>query len=131
MTAVDVVPHRADELLLVVAGSVVGRMRDATIRVGAFASEHAAIDAALRADHRADGRTDAGAVRLVHDGAYEWVVAGRRPVARLLRPDAPFADGRAGGFALEFVVPATMPAPARVALARDLVRACGDASNAR
>jgi hypothetical protein len=39
----------------------------------------------------------------MHDGAYEWIVAGFRPLARLLRPRT---DRNAeDSFALEFLVP--------------------------
>jgi hypothetical protein len=41
-------------------------------------------------------------LRLAHDGAYEWVTDGQRPLARLRRPPA---DRREGDFALEFVLP--------------------------
>jgi len=42
-------------------------------------------------------------IALMHDGAYEWIVAGFRPLARLLRPRA---DRNAeDSFALEFLVP--------------------------
>ena len=40
-------------------------------------------------------------LRTVHDGAYEWVSDGRRPLARLIRPPA---DGH-GALGIEFVLP--------------------------
>ena len=80
-----------------------------------------------------------GDVRLVHDGAYEWVVWNRRPVARLVRPGAPETFGcatphatpHAGDaerrpsttFALEFVLPDAVPGSRRLTIARALHRA--------
>jgi hypothetical protein len=56
-----------------------------------------------------------GPLRLVHDGAHEWVSDGRIPVARLSRPptsaagrptgDAAAGDSAGGAFAIEFVLP--------------------------
>jgi hypothetical protein len=42
-------------------------------------------------------------IHLMHDGAYEWIVAGRRPLARLLRPHT--ERNAEDTFALEFLVP--------------------------
>ncbi|HMI48775.1 MAG TPA: hypothetical protein VK481_08905 [Gemmatimonadaceae bacterium] len=42
-------------------------------------------------------------IELMSDGAYEWIVAGFRPLARLLRPRTQRNDG--DSFALEFLVP--------------------------
>lgn len=42
-------------------------------------------------------------IELMSDGAYEWVVAGFRPLARLLRPRTQRNDE--DSFALEFLVP--------------------------
>lgn len=45
-------------------------------------------------------------LRLVHDGAHEWISDGRVPVARLSRPPTSAAGGDASGsFAIEFVLP--------------------------
>jgi len=54
-------------------------------------------------------------IRLVHDGAYEWVSVARRPLARLIRPAADAPDG---DFAIELVLPsyATEGVAASVAL---------------
>jgi hypothetical protein len=70
---------------------------------------------------------------LVHDGAYEWVVHQRRPIARLIRPASQDEALRSRAsrsvarkpttFALEFVAPPTAPPVLRVILARLLVRA--------
>ena len=42
-------------------------------------------------------------IAVIHDGAYEWIVAGRRPLARLLRPQT--ERNAEDTFALEFLVP--------------------------
>lgn len=115
-------------------------IRGATIRVGGFDTEPEAIDAALHggdlldawripnaADDAARAPATAPVVRLVHDGAYQWIVRGRRPLARLLRPSGPRArDGNAPAhdgarYALEFVIPVDVPATARVSIARRLL----------
>jgi hypothetical protein len=147
----------ADEVFTLVddSGRVVGCVRGASILVGAFATEDAAVQAALRGDRviaaqldgghpptRSEGPADVG---LMHDGAYEWVVRERRPVARLIRPDAPIARGgalrpsctdRSGrpakspqrheAFALEFVMPMAVPVTTRVKIAQALHRALVD-----
>jgi hypothetical protein len=82
--------------------------------------------------------------RLVHDGAYEWIVVARRPLARLIRPRAPRVvdvtppvtagpsdaiarrpapGATAHDFALEFVIPAAVAPVTRLTLARVLHRA--------
>ena len=110
------------------SGRVVGWIRGATIRVGGFDSARAAMDAAVRGDRAIESRigpmrgeaADAvacgapPATRLAHDGAYEWVVAGRRPIARLVRRGGPgvAAHTEPRPYALEFVVPASVPAAA-------------------
>jgi hypothetical protein len=173
----QIIPQGDDAFHLTeTCGRVVGWVRGATIRVGAFATEQQALDAAIRGDralddylrggaHRPRTRPEtggddisgdhaaeidmAGAVsgqetRMVHDGAYEWVVVGRRPIARLVRPSTPpsfgaapevltvavDADGNAARpvasgrvFALEFVVPASVAPMTRLTLARVLHRA--------
>jgi hypothetical protein len=144
----------ADEVFAVIddRGRVVASGRGASIRVGAFATEDAAVRAALRGDRVIAAQLDAGrpsdraerpaAVGLMHDGAYEWVVRERRPVARLIRPGAPIAHGgslpatrasgsarpddspaRHTGFALEFVMPTAVSVTTRLAIAQALHRA--------
>jgi hypothetical protein len=41
-------------------------------------------------------------LRLVHDGAYEWIAAGNVPIARVHRPSAQNSNG---SFAVEFLLP--------------------------
>ena len=61
-------------------------------------------------------------VRLAHDGTHEWVVLGRRRVARLITP----SDEDAGGaFAIEFVLPDGVSADASPTLAQVLYSAVG------
>ncbi len=95
-------------------GRNVGSIRNRTIRLGGLASEEEAmaatvdvwrvLDASLARQFpgwpRHQLATDR--IRLVHDGAYEWISDGK-PLARLVRPrgdetiDTPFA--------IEFVLP--------------------------
>jgi hypothetical protein len=56
------------------------------------------------------------AVRIVHDGAYEWISDGLRPIARLLRPETPRNPGNS--FALEFMVPSYATQHVTIAVAQ-------------
>ena len=123
-------------------GRTVGEVRGASIRVGAFGTELEAMHAALRGERalgdylhggvsrreRHEKPADAGTVddlRLVHDGAYEWIVRGQRLIARLIRPErhGPTSESSRATFALEFVAPSVVPSVLRGTLARLLVHA--------
>jgi hypothetical protein len=89
----------------------VGRIRGHAIRFGGFTTEREAMAAAAvggraLATTLAIGPQPAGRVptdlRLVHDGAYEWIASGSAPLARLHRPRT---DATAGSFAIEYVLP--------------------------
>lgn len=54
-------------------------------------------------------------LRLVHDGAYEWVSDGLVPLARVYRPPADRPDGE---LTIEFVLPADTEEDAVIAAAR-------------
>ena len=56
-----------------------------------------------------------GPLRLAHDGAYEWVTDGQRPLARLHRPLSDVGDGE---FAIEFVLPSYATEGVAVAVAQ-------------
>lgn len=60
-----------------------------------------------------------GPLRLVHDGAYEWVSDGRTPIARLHRGEGQEA------LALEFVLPSSVTEGVVHAAAQVLARALG------
>lgn len=66
-------------------------------------------------------------LRFAHDGAYEWIIDGRVPVARIFRPAG--ADG-AATYAMELVLPAFAGAKARIGAARAMASAL-DAAGAR
>jgi hypothetical protein len=97
------------------AGRQVGWIRGHTLGFGGLASEKAALRAAVDAwgaldellqrtyPRRVRRPAHESNVRLLHDGAYEWIADGFRPIARLLRPrtDRNSEDS----FALEFLVP--------------------------
>ena len=97
------------------AGRKVGWIHDRTFGFGGLANEKAALRAAVDAwrslektlqrgyPGRAQRPVNESNVGLVHDGAYEWVADGFRPIARLLRP----CTGRnyEDSFALEFLAP--------------------------
>jgi hypothetical protein len=96
-------------------GQKIGWIHGHTIGFGGISSEEGALVAAAEASrelerilHRAyTGDTSLvrpnHKVRLMHDGAYEWIVAGFRPLARLLRPHT--ERNANDSFALEFLVP--------------------------
>lgn len=97
------------------AGRKIGWIRGNTIGFGGLATEKAAVRAAVDAwrslettlergyPGRARRQVNESNVELVHDGAYEWIADGLRPVARLLRPrtERNYEDS----FALEFIAP--------------------------
>jgi hypothetical protein len=62
--------------------------------------------------------TDFTELRLVHDGAYEWIAAGNVPIARVYRT----VSGRGGGcVAVEFVLPSYVSERAAIASANTLM----------
>jgi hypothetical protein len=65
-----------------------------------------------------------GPLRLVHDGAYEWVSDGRTPIARLHRRERSEGDRREE-LALEFVLPSYATEGVVHAAAQVLARALG------
>ena len=96
-------------------GHDIGWIHGRSLGFRGLASEAAAIDAAIDAARALDvtllrefpGRTPqeirASRVRLVHDGAYEWVADGDRPLARILRPvGEPFPEEF---FGIELLLP--------------------------
>jgi hypothetical protein len=96
-------------------GREVGWIRGRAVRFLGFASESDVMDAARRAwraldeilRHVVDGATARPALqslKLVHDGAYEWIADGAVPIARLFRPNA-----RDASFAIELLVPTYVP----------------------
>jgi hypothetical protein len=97
------------------AGRTIGWIRGHTIGFGGLASEKAAVravpDAWLALETtlqrgypgRAPRSVKESNIALVHDGAYEWVADGFRPLARLMRPHT--GRNPDDSFALEFIVP--------------------------
>jgi hypothetical protein len=114
-----------------VDGTQLGTIRNGAVRLGAFRSERellsaalplwSALDAALARQYAGWRRyTPTAPLRLVHDGASEWVSDGRRPLARVVRP-APSAGSRA--LALEVVLPSYATDGVLISVATALVRA--------
>lgn len=68
---------------------------------------------------------DPGApLRVVHDGAYDWVSRGSHPLARLYRPGtARNGDGHDGSYRVEFVLPSYARAAAAIGAAQQVHRA--------
>ena len=97
------------------AGRKIGWIRGHTIGFGGLTSEKAALRAAVDGwrslektlqrgyPGRAPRPVNESNVGLVHDGAYEWIADGFRPMARLLRPQT--ERNYEDSFALEFLGP--------------------------
>jgi hypothetical protein len=66
-----------------------------------------------------------GEPTLVHDGAYEWIAVGSRPVARLHRPGTTDVPDQSPGhsYALEFVLPSFASEAATIAVVHALATA--------
>jgi hypothetical protein len=113
-------------------GRDVGWIRGTAFGFGGFATEEEAIEAALvgsgalsayleRSFGQPAATTVPGApVSLVHDGAWEWVSRGMRPLARLHRPDPARAliDPRERSYRIEFVLPSYVRAGATIGAAQ-------------
>lgn len=95
----------------------VGWIKGGALGFGRLPTEADAIEAALAGGDALAGYLDrlsgasqpsersTGKVKVVHDGAYEWVTRGGTPIARLYRPDRDPAQRKQGTFAVEFVLP--------------------------
>jgi hypothetical protein len=113
-------------------GVHIGSIRGRAIRLLGLRSEEEAIeasvviwralDAALERQFPGWPRHDplADEIRLAHDGAYEWITDGERPLARLLPPRSASSGAN---FALEFVMPSFASEGAMIAVAGTMVRA--------
>ena len=96
-------------------GKNVGWIRDHTIGFGGLPSEKIALRAVPEAwmalettlqrgyPGRAPRPVQKSNIDVVHDGAYEWVADGFRPLARLMRPHT--GRNSEASYALEFLVP--------------------------
>ena len=97
-------------------GVEVGWIRGRAVRFLGFTSKDEVMRAAVAAwralrrvlmpaaaGPRARPNPDLDELRLVHDGAYEWISDGRIPIARLFRMRA--EDGTPGFYAIELLVP--------------------------
>lgn len=96
-------------------GDVLGWIRGHGVGFGGLPSEKAAVRAAVAAwspleetlQRAYPGRPPRpikeSTIRLVHDGAYEWIADGHRPIARLLRPHT--ARNPGDSFGIEFMLP--------------------------
>jgi hypothetical protein len=63
-------------------------------------------------------------IDLIHDGAYEWVADGFRPLARLIRPHT--GRNYSDSFALEFLVPSYATQHVTIAVAHALWEVLSD-----
>lgn len=114
------------------AGTPIGWTGTRTIGFAPMPTERAAIDAAAAAWPILQGglsrhfpgweraEVSLERLRVVHDGAHEWISDGLVPVARLYRPGS--ARGRRA-FALELVLPSFASDGVAIALAPTLARA--------
>lgn len=113
-------------------GTVAATVHNGVVRLGAFRSDEEIIAAATALWPAFDAtlqrqytgwpmyRPRANALRLVHDGAWEWVSDGRRPLARVVRPSALSDDDVSR---LEFVLPSYATEGVVIVAAVSLARA--------
>ncbi|HEX6630047.1 MAG TPA: hypothetical protein VF048_03110 [Gemmatimonadaceae bacterium] len=117
----------------------VGWIRASAIGFDGFATEPEALAAAVAGSEALAGyierltgsareaRSD-GRVRLVHDGAYEWVTRGLEPLARLYRPERDHPEHRRRRtFGVEFVLPSYVKPGAAISAAQVVFKAIADA----
>jgi hypothetical protein len=110
------------------AGQIIGWIRGHGFGFNGLPSEKAAVRAAIGAWRPLETTLQSGYpgraprpiresnVALVHDGAYEWIADGYRPIARLLRPNT--ERNSEDSFALEFMVPSYATQHVTIAVAQ-------------
>ena len=121
----------------------VGWIRGSALGFDGFDSEPEALEAAVAGSEALVGYIERmlgtgpqldkprGRVRLVHDGAYEWVTRGVQPLARLYRPERDHAQHRRRRtFGVEFVLPSYVKPGAAVSASQVVYHAIGQRSAA-
>ena len=109
-------------------GVTIGSIRNQAIRLTGFATDRealdvvaplwAALDSMLATQYPGWPRYQpVGALRIAHDGAWEWATDGQRPLARLVR------GGAKAGLGVEFVLPSYATDGALISAATALVHA--------
>ena len=118
------------------AGRNVGWIRGHTIGFGGLPSEEIALRAVPEAwkaleitlervyRGRAPRPVKESNIDVVHDGAYEWVADGFRPLARLMRPHT--GRNSEASYALEFMVPSYATQHVTIAAAQAVWEALSD-----
>jgi hypothetical protein len=122
-------------------GNHIGWIRRRAVSFHGFASESSAVAAAVAAWHALESvlrraytgwprfRPALDELRLVHDGAHEWISDGRTPLARLVRPPADTTSD--ASFAIEFVLPSYATEGVVIAAAQVMARALQDHAHRR
>jgi hypothetical protein len=117
-------------------GRDIGWIRGHTIGFGGLPTEKIAIQAVPEAwmalettlqrgyPGRAPRPVKKSNIDVVHDGAYEWVADGFRPLARLLRPHT--GRNYEASYALEFIVPSYATQHVTIAAAQSVWEALSD-----
>ncbi|GMV09256.1 MAG TPA: hypothetical protein PKC83_07070 [Gemmatimonadaceae bacterium] len=112
-------------------GRTIASIRNRAIRLYGLGSEQEAVSVVVALWHVLDAvlfREFPGWRRhepviedlhLVHDGAYEWITDGRKPLARLYRE----RRGRATPFAIEYVLPSYASEGVAISAAQLMARA--------
>jgi hypothetical protein len=118
-------------------GRHLGWIRRRVIGLRGFASESDAIQAATRAWHALEAilrreypgwprfEPSFDRLRLVHDGAYEWISDGKTPIARLHRP----GEAKDSSYGVEFVLPSFSSEGVAIAAALVMARGVADESH--
>jgi hypothetical protein len=117
-------------------GNRVGSIRNGTIRLYGLTSTSDAISAAVIVWETLDAalarefagwprhRPVLGRLRVLHDGAYDWIADGAKPLARLLKMPT---DGASGDtFAIEFVLPSYASEGVAISAAQIMATEFGD-----
>ena len=122
-------------------GKHVGSVRHGTIRLRGLVSKADAMAATMIVWEKLDAalarefagwprhRPVLGRLRVAHDGAYDWIADGRKPLARLLRMRM---DGSSDDtFAIEFVLPSYASEGVAISAAQIMANALDDYTHRR
>ena len=134
----QVLPDGERRYRLIDDGREVGWIRGRAVRLFGFVSEQEVMTAArtawralqevlARAVARAADRGLPQELRLVHDGAYEWITDGTMPIARLFRPRP--LEG--SSYSIELVVPAYVDEQIAVSAAHAIAEALNQSGASR
>ncbi|HLV26868.1 MAG TPA: hypothetical protein VKZ41_11165 [Gemmatimonadales bacterium] len=121
----------------------IGWVKGGALGLSGFSTEEVAIESAVRGSDallayldRVSGSSQVadaakGSVKLVNDGAYEWVTRGKTLLARLYRPNEAARNRQFSGYAVEFVLPSYVRSGTVISAAQVVYHAVFGSSNSR